>query len=130
SPDAGFSTSRREFIGRHGSIFKPKSAAAGAALSGSVEQDGDPCAVLSQDLTLAPGEEKSVLFYLGDADSTDAAKTLVKDIRKTDFDATVKANLDFWSDFTGRLQVQTPDRAFNHLVNRWLPYQALSCRIM
>ncbi len=130
SSKAGYSTSRREFIGRHGSVVKPKSAAAGANLSGSIEQDGDPCAALSQDLTLAPGEEKSVLFYLGDADSADAAKALVKDIRATDFDATVKANRDFWNDFTGRLQVETPDKAFNHMVNRWLPYQALSCRLM
>ena len=37
---------------------------------------------------------------------------------------------DRWSAFTGALQVETPDGSLDHLVNAWLPYQSLSCRLL
>ncbi|MGO7426840.1 GH36-type glycosyl hydrolase domain-containing protein, partial [Rhizobium ruizarguesonis] len=58
------------------------------------------------------------------------ARTVIADIRKASFDDAVEANRAFWRYFTGRLQISTPDRGMNNLVNTWLPYQSLGCRIM
>ena len=35
----------------------------------------------------------------------------------------------FWTELTGRLQVETPSPAIDLMVNGWLPYQNLGCRI-
>ncbi|WP_311273129.1 MULTISPECIES: GH36-type glycosyl hydrolase domain-containing protein [unclassified Rhizobium] len=125
-----FTTSKREFIGRYGSVHAPQAILSGAALSGSVELDGAPCAAVMQEIHLKPGEERHILFYLGDTDTSEEARAFVKDIRNADFDAVLAENKAFWNGFTGQLQVETPDAGFNHMVNSWLPYQALACRIM
>ena len=126
----GFTTSRREFIGRFGSVQLPAAVTAGSALNGSLDLDGDPCAALAHDVELAPGEETRITFYLGDAETRDAAQVMLADLRRTDFQEHLDRNRGFWKDFTGRVKVSTPDKSFNHLVNHWLPYQALGCRIM
>lgn len=127
---AGVTSSRREFIGSDGTVLVPKAVAAVSSLSGSVEPDGDPCAALAFDVTLAPGAEKELIFFLGDGDDADTARTLVGEARSLSVDTVLAAEKAYWEAFTGHLQVKTPDRSLDHLVNGWLPYQALSCRIL
>ena len=123
-------TSRREFVGRFGSIDRPAAVAAAAPLAGTFEIDGDPCAALAFDVELGPGEEKLLNIFLGDAETREEAKALVAQLRYDDADRIVAGNRDFWKGFTGRLKIETPDDGLNHMVNHWLPYQALGCRIM
>ena len=40
-----------------------------------------------------------------------------------------EANNQFWNDLLGAVQVHTPEPAFDLLINRWLLYQTLACRI-
>ncbi len=66
---------------------------------------------------------------MGDEANEDAARELVTGTLKRGFDATLDGTKAGWSDFTGNVQVTTGDKAFDYLVNTWLPYQALGCRI-
>jgi len=127
---AGFTARRREFIGRTGDIVLPAALATGQALSGAVDGIGDPCAALAVDITLKPGEKRALVFVLGDTADADSARALAEKARAADFDAVMAAVRAFWQDFTGTLQVRTPDAALDRMVNDWLPYQALGCRIM
>ncbi len=126
---AGFTASRREFIGRHGTIRMPQALARQSRLSGSIDTEGDPCAAIAFDIEVPAGAEKDVTFLLGETATAEAARALIGEIRKEDFQSILTTTKSFWMDFTGKLKVRTGDQSFDNLVNRWLPYQALACRI-
>ncbi|QRM53548.1 glucoamylase family protein [Sinorhizobium sp. BG8] len=129
-PVAEFTASRREFIGRDGDIVAPKALVDGFRLSGAAEGLGDPCAALASEIVVKPGERQEIVFILGEADDIAEARTLATRARKVVFDDALNATKDFWSEFTGTLQIETPDPALDQMVNNWLPYQSLGCRIM
>ena len=120
---------RHEFIGRGGSVDLPDAVATGATLSGRVEAGSDPCAAMARDVTVPAGGEVTLLWLLGDAGSAEEAGRLVEAHRTKDFDARLEDNERRWDEFLGTVQVETPDKAFDAMVNRWLPYQSLACRI-
>jgi cyclic beta-1,2-glucan synthetase len=122
------STDRRAFIGS-GSVEWPETVTKGAVLPGTVEAGRDPCAALARDVEITPGSEATILILLGDAASENEATALVERHGARDFDERIAEAKRSWDDFLGTLQVETPDPAFNAIVNRWLPYQALACRI-
>ncbi|NML75726.1 protein ndvB [Rhizobium sp. S-51] len=128
APD-GYSASRREFIGRHGTIKLPQALARQSRLSGSAETESDPCAALAFDIEVPAGTERDLTFLLGETDTPEAARALIEAIRKERFETILGTTTEFWTGFTGQLQVRTGDAGFDTLVNRWLPYQALACRI-
>ena len=90
----------------------------------------DPCGAVRVQIELAPGQEGVVIGLLGDAAGEADVAPLVERFRDP---AAVDAALDerrgFWDAVVGTLTVRTPDRAMDVLLNRWLPYQTLACRI-
>ncbi len=127
--DATLTASRREFLGTAGSIQRPTAVFDGVALSGATGTDGDPCAALAMDITLAAGESRSVVLLMGDADGQDAASALLRHALAMDFDAVLAASQAKWQAMTSDVNVSTGDPAFDLLVNTWLPYQSLACRV-
>ena len=89
----------------------------------------DPCAAFSIDLTLAADEVRSIVFMLGDALCETQAIELVMQYRKRPFDEIIDAVKQRWEELNNALQVTTPDPSMNLLVNTWLPYQSVSCRL-
>nr|WP_245224282.1 glucoamylase family protein [Rhizobium halophytocola] len=121
---------RREFIGRNGCIKLPQAVARQQVLTNTMETEGDPCAALSFDMQIGPGESREITFLLGDCDSEAEARALVEKMALRPFGEVLADNSGFWEAFTGRIQVDTPDAGFNHMVNAWLPYQTLGCRML
>jgi cyclic beta-1,2-glucan synthetase len=78
---------------------------------------------------LAPGERTEVLFLLGQGADPEEARSLVERYRARDCDAVLREVQEQWSQVLGTVQVETPDPSMNLLLNRWLLYQTLSCRI-
>jgi cyclic beta-1,2-glucan synthetase len=120
---------RGEFVGRHGSLSEPKALLEGNSLSNRVGGGLDPCGALQSTLTLQPGEEIELVFMLGEADGADGAVALIQKYRVADLDEAFKAVADYWDQTLGAIQVKTPDRTVDILLNGWLLYQALACRV-
>jgi len=120
---------RGAFIGRNRSLANP----AAMELVRLSQRSGaglDPCAALRVALEMAPNERRDITCMLGQADSLEQARELVLAFRE---DLAVQDALDqtkaCWDDLLGTIQVQTPELAADLLINRWLQYQSLSCRI-
>jgi cyclic beta-1,2-glucan synthetase len=120
---------RTEFLGRHGAADRPAGLDAGHRLSGRVGPGLDPCAALQTTVELAAGERGEIVFVLGDAISREAATGLVARYRSIDLAASLRAITDHWDAVLGTVQVTTPDRAMDVLLNRWLLYQTIACRL-
>ena len=119
---------RGEVLGHTGSMAAPMGIGA-KPLSGRTGPALDPCAALQRHVTLAPGESITVVFLLGQAASADAAQALIQRHRAADSEATLAAVRQHWTDLLGAVQVTSPDRAMDILLNGWLLYQTLACRI-
>ncbi|WP_343313311.1 glucoamylase family protein [Brucella sp. BE17] len=120
---------RSEFIGSTGSVDRPEVVLSGKALSGTVEAGRDPCAALAVDIEVGPGESREIVFLMGNADGSDAAKALIAQAKAAPFNDKLMAAKAQWETTFNSVQVKTPDPAFDLLVNGWLPYQAIACRI-
>ncbi len=123
-----FTADRLEFLGRHGRLELPAALAAATPLSG-VAAALDPCAALQTELVLEPGGSGRCLFLLGQGRDEDDARRLVGRYSQEPLDRVLAEVDGLWEDVQGALQVTTPEPALDILVNRWLLYQTLSCRI-
>ncbi|HXB97231.1 MAG TPA: hypothetical protein VNZ54_04210, partial [bacterium] len=124
-----FTGDRREFLGRHGSLQAPQGLEAGHRLSGRVGAGLDPCGALQSLVELEPGESVEFRVLLGQARDRDQLIQLAGAYRFRGLDALLGEVKAFWERGLGTLQVKTPDRAMDLMLNRWLPYQTLSCRV-
>ena len=120
---------RLEFLGRNATLEHPASLERDAGLSGTVGAMLDPCAALQTEIEIEPGHATEVLFLLGQGEDADQARRLVERYRAQDCDALLREVRDEWDSTLGAVQVRTPDSSMDLLLNRWLPYQTLSCRV-
>lgn len=125
----GLTTDRTEFLGRMGDYCCPE-ALKRVGLAAELEPGLDPCAAIQVLLWLAPGETKEVTFILGQGADRDDALRLAQQYRQFE---TVKSAWQAlnrrWDRILNTITVNTPDEGMNLVLNRWLPYQALACRV-
>jgi cyclic beta-1,2-glucan synthetase len=120
---------RREFLGRHGTLASPAALVANAPLSGHVGGGFDPCGALRTSIELDPGATAEIVFFLGEETSGSAALALIERYRSTDLDGVLTSVKAHWDEVLGAVQIRTPDRAMDLMLNRWLLYQTLACRV-
>ena len=120
---------RTEFLGRNGTLDRPAGLERGVRLSGRVGASLDPCAALQAMIALRAGERAEIVLLLGEAASREDAGELITRYRSADLDAALGSVVERWNDVLDALQVRTPDRSMDILLNRWLLYQTLACRV-
>jgi cyclic beta-1,2-glucan synthetase len=89
----------------------------------------DTCAALSGDFSLAPGQTMEFAFVMGHADAAPKAESLARDLQSKNIEQALIDVKSYWSGLLEKIQVKTPDPLFDALVNRWLIYQTLTCRL-
>ena len=120
---------RTEFLGRNGAPDRPAGLDRGYRLQGAVGAGMDPCAALQTSFVLANGARTQVLVLLGEADGATAAADLIRRGRTADHEAILRDVASYWDGIQGTVQVRTPDRSMDILLNGWLIYQTLACRL-
>jgi cyclic beta-1,2-glucan synthetase len=126
---ASFTADRTEFLGRNGSFTAP-AALGRVGLAGSVGPTLDPCAALMTKFEVKPGEKKEVVFLLGQGDHVEDGQRMLRAYRKPGkVDQALQEVKALWDRVLGAVQVRTPDPALDLMLNRWLLYQDLSCRV-
>jgi len=123
------SADRTEFIGRNGTLSRP-AAMTRSRLSGRIGAALDPCAAVHVAFDLDDGEEREIVFTLGAGIDADDAAGLARRFRDSAAARkALEAVWNYWSHTLGAVQVETPDQSVNFLVNGWLLYQTLACRL-
>ena len=120
---------RTEFLGRNGTLDHPAALERNDRLSGRVGAGLDPCAALQVTVELGRGEHAEVVFFLGETATREEAGELIRRYRTEDLDGGLTAVAARWNDILGTVQVTTPDRSMDILLNGWLLYQTLACRV-
>jgi cyclic beta-1,2-glucan synthetase len=126
---ASWTANRNEFIGRNGSLDAPAGLLKHKLLKNRVGAGLDPCAALQTTIELKPNEHKEIVILLGQGNDREHARDLVQRYRaiaSVDMLSRVKQS---WDQILTKVQVKTPDRQFDLLINGWLLYQTLSSRM-
>jgi cyclic beta-1,2-glucan synthetase len=124
-----WSADRTEFLGRHGGPAAPASLLGKSALSGATGAGFDPCSALQCAIEIADGDSVEIVWFVGQCGSVEAARALIIRYREIDLDAVLAEVTGHWESLLGSIQVKTPDRAMDIMLNGWLLYQAVACRI-
>ncbi|HHH1995968.1 TPA: glycosyl transferase, partial [Yersinia enterocolitica] len=120
---------RSEFLGHYGNSAAPFSLLAKVPLSGVTGAGFDPCSALQQTIELAAGEQVEVVWFMGQSHSVSEAQALIMRYRAANLDAVLTEVIEYWRTVLEAVQVKTPDRKMDIILNGWLLYQTLVCRV-
>jgi len=121
----GCDCDREAFLGCYGGFHNPKAVVEGACTN-SVGVSDNICGAIQSRVTLAPGASADVLVLLGIGRAGSAGKSV--SARYTDtgcVDRELAVLKSYWHGLLETITVQTPDPAFDHMVNTWGAYNAL-----
>jgi len=126
---------RTEFIGRGGTLARPLALLQGgdpgaSELSRRTGIFAESCGAVQTTIDLPSKCDATVIILLGCTSSREEAKALVGTYgRPSAYDDALASSARHWEQVTAQVQVKTPDRAMDILLNGWLLYQTLSCRL-
>jgi cyclic beta-1,2-glucan synthetase len=89
----------------------------------------DPCAALSTHFVVLAGQATECTFFVGYANTPEAARALSVAAATVPAAARLREVQEQWQELLGAAQIKTPDPLFDAMVNRWLLYQTVSCRL-
>jgi cyclic beta-1,2-glucan synthetase len=128
-PAESYTGDRTSFLGRNSSLANP-AAMERTGLSRRTGAGLDPCAALQVTVELAPGERAEITCMLGQAESVQEVQKRVVVYREgLALETALSQTKAWWDGLLGTIEVHTPELAADFLINRWLLYQSLSCRI-
>ena len=123
-PLKGYDGDRDEFIGTYRSESNPI-VVEQAECTNSTLYGGDPCGALQMEVTLKPGEEKTINVFLGcELDEETIGKTLKKLRNHTYVQDAYNSLVNQWKAYFTGFNCQLPHHNAQRMINIWNPYQA------
>ncbi|URZ17704.1 GH36-type glycosyl hydrolase domain-containing protein [Clostridium felsineum] len=124
-----FTGSRREFIGRGNNLHNP-SAMKKVRLSNTVGSGLEPCIAENVTINLKPNEEKEIVIMLGEEKSRSQINIITSKYSIIEnAERELKNTKEYWKSILNTVVVNTPDESMNIIMNGWLMYQLISCRL-
>lgn len=124
-----FTGDRREFIGFYGGLNNPLSLYSNC-LSGRTGIGLDPCCAIQIDIELSPMGDMEIPFIFGESKSLDEIKYLLNRYNDLeDIKSAFNIVKEYWKNTLEAIKVKTPDTSMNIMLNPWLLYQNISCRL-
>ena len=134
----GFDTARDAFVGVYGSPALPEAVQNGRC-TGSVAHGWAPVGAMQFHLTLAPGEEQTLLLGLGYIENPEdekfsapgiinksRARTMIEKYRTNEqFDAAMDALVTYWDGLLSNYHAETGDEKVDRMINIWNQYQCM-----
>ena len=123
---AGFDTDREVFIGPLRDLSNPAVVERGKPTNIEAAR-GNNIGSLCHNVTLAPGQEKEIVFIMGVTDEPARIASVVARFRdRKNVSAALEDLHADWADYLGRFTVETPDPIVNAMLNVWSPIQCRS----
>ncbi|MBQ4345731.1 MAG: N,N'-diacetylchitobiose phosphorylase [Oscillospiraceae bacterium] len=110
------------FIGAYRTYANPIAIENGVC-DGTMNYNANACGALQTEITLAPGETRTLVYVFGQRNSAQAAEILAKYEQEGVADAEIANLREFWHEKLSHFEVETPSDAFNNMVNVWNAYQ-------
>ena len=114
---------RDSFIGGYRTETNPIAVERGTC-EGSEELGGNHCASLQHSVTLEPGAEVRILYFLGEGDSKKAEDVRARYSNPSALDEKYDELAAFWAKKQNSFLVNTPDAGVDEMINVWTLYQA------
>ncbi len=107
------------FLGNYRDYANPVGVEEGD-LGGEMCFNENPCGALSCVVELAPGEEKTIAFLLGQKEAAEADQ-LIAEYANTaaKVESDYREIVSFWHEELSHFQVKTPSPEFNAMINTW-----------
>ena len=125
-----FTTSRASFIGRNRSLERPAALSRSETLNNETVTGEDPCAAFQATFTIEPGESTTFYFLEGEGrDRLSAEEIMIELSDQAAIEAEFIAVRESWKHKLKRIEVTTPNRSMDLMLNGWLMYQNMSSRM-
>lgn len=124
-----YTGNKNAFFGARGDRVSPD-ALGRVGLNNELGGGLNPCGALQCEVVLPPGEEKDLVFLLGQVKEASELLPLINQY-KTPWQCrlALKQVQESWNRLVGKIQVKTPDPSMDLMLNGWLLYQSLVCRL-
>jgi len=121
---------REAFLGRNGSVSRPFALQHAATLDGRTGAYLDPCVALQIVVRIPARATVDCVFLFGEVDGEERARSLCRAYAAAGTaDGALEEVRDFWRRLLSAVQVSTPCPAVDLMLNGWLLYQVVSCRL-
>ena len=125
---SSYTGNKVSFIGS-GNIGEPESLDK-ISLTNENSLGNSSCIAIQIDVTIYPYENKEISLIIGEGENLVEVQDLAykySDIKKCKKE--LQEVKEFWKDKISRIQVKTPSESMNIMLNGWLLYQTIVCRL-
>ncbi len=126
---SGWDCNKRKFLGNYNTEENPEGVLENKCTQ-SICDGEEAIGVLQTKLKLLAGEEKTIIFILGETEGYANATQIIEKYKKEgEVLEELKRVKNGWRARIDKIKIETPDSDFNRMINIWAKYQLYICNL-